>query len=156
MLSAVQIRSAKPALRPYKLADSGGLFLLVQPSGSKLWRYKFRVGGIEGLDSLGVFPEVSLAGARQAHAEARRLVSQGINPVLARKDRRQAFAQPHLEREKGSFFVAAADWAAATEQGLRSATRRQREREIRNDLLPKFKGRQVTSVGLAVPDRAQE
>lgn len=87
MLSAVQIKSAKPKASAYKLADSGGLFLLVQPNGAKLWRYKFRIGGVEGLDALGAFPEVGLAEARLAHLESRRLVSESINPVLARREK---------------------------------------------------------------------
>src|SRR5690606_31427804 len=103
MLTAVQIKAAKPAAKAYKLADSGGLFLLVTPGGQKYWRYKFRIGRVEGLDALGGFPEVSLAQARQAHAESRRLVAEGINPVLARKERKQALAQAYLEREQGSF-----------------------------------------------------
>ena len=118
----------------------------MQPSGAKLWRYKFRLGGVEGLDALGRFPEVTLAQARQAHGESRRLVAQGINPVLARKDRKQALIQANLAREKGSFAAVAADWAAATAHGLRPATLKQREREMRNDLLPKLKARQIKDI----------
>ena len=146
MLTAVKINSAKPAEKAYKLADSGGLFLLVQPSGAKLWRYKFRLGGVEGLDALGSYPEVTLAQARQAHGESRRLVSQGINPVADRKQRKQALFQANLARDKGSFAANAAEWSAATEKGLRPATLKQRERELRNDLLPKFKTRQIGDI----------
>ena len=146
MLTAVQIKSAKPAAKAYKLADSGGLFLLVTPGGQKYWRYKFRIGGVEGLDALGAFPEVSLAEARQAHAESRRCVAQGINPVHARKDRKQALALAYLEREQGSFATVTAEWADATSHGLRPATQRQREREINNDLLPKFHARQIKTI----------
>jgi hypothetical protein len=65
MLATLKIKSAQPSERAYKLTDTSGLFLLVQPSGSKLWRYKFRVNGVEGLQALGAFPEVSLGrGAR--------------------------------------------------------------------------------------------
>lgn len=164
MLTAVQINAAKPAAKAYKLADSGGLYLLVQPSGAKLWRYKFRVGGIEGLDALGSFPEVTLAQARQAHGESRRLVAQGINPVLARKERKQALIQANLEREKGSFAAVAADWSATTARGLRPATLKQRERELRKNLLPKLKARpikdinriEVTALLKAVEKRAPE
>ena len=53
MLSTLQIKSAKPRAQAYKLADAGGLYLLIQPSGSKLWRYKFRIGHVEGLQALG-------------------------------------------------------------------------------------------------------
>lgn len=146
MLTAVKITSAKPAAKAYKLADNGGLYLLVQPKGAKLWRYKFRLGGVEGLDALGSFPEVTLAQARQAHGESRRLVSQGINPVLARKERKQAIIQANLAQEKGSFAAVAADWSDATAHGLRPATLKQREREVRNDLLPKLKARQIKDI----------
>ena len=146
MLTAVKINSAKPAEKAYKLADSGGLYLLVQPSGAKLWRYKFRLGGVEGLDALGSYPEVTLAQARQAHGESRRQVSEGINPVQARKEQKQALIQANLAREKGSFAAVAADWLAATEKGLRPATLKQRERELRNDLLPKLKAHQIKDI----------
>lgn len=88
MLTTVKIKTAKPQERPYKLADSGGLYLLVQPNGSKLWRYKFRINGVEGKRALGAFPEVSLADARGLHAEARLLVAQGTTPCRHSKTRR--------------------------------------------------------------------
>lgn len=56
MLSTLKIKSAKPEMRAFKLADSGGLYVLIQPNGAKLWRYKFRVAGKEGLQALGAFP----------------------------------------------------------------------------------------------------
>ncbi|SJZ94133.1 tyrosine-type recombinase/integrase [Novilysobacter spongiicola] len=146
MLTAVQIKAAKPTAKAYKLSDSHGLYLLVQPKGGKLWRYKFRLGGVEGLDALGRYPEVGLAEARQSHAESRRLVAQGINPVLARRDRKQALIQAQLVRERGSFAAVASDWCAATVHGLRKTTREQREREIRNDLLPKLKSRPIKDI----------
>ena len=129
MLTAVHINAAKPAAKAYKLSDSGGLYLLVQPTGAKLWRYKCRLGGVEGLDALGSYPEVSLAEARKAHSDSRRLVAEGINPVIARRERKQALIQASLAREKGSFEAVAADWSAATAHGLRASTVRQRERD---------------------------
>lgn len=146
MLTAVQINAAKPAAKAYKLSDSGGLYLLVQPTGAKLWRYKFRLGGVEGLDALGGYPEVSLAEARKAHGESRRLVAEGINPVLARRERKRALIQATLVREKGSFEAVAADWSAATAHGLRASTVRQRERELAKDLLPKLRARQIKDI----------
>ena len=164
MLTAVQINAAKPAAKAYKLSDSGGLYLLVQPTGAKLWRYKFRLGGVEGLDALGSYPEVSLAEARKAHSDSRRQVAEGINPVIARRERKQALIQASLAREKGSFEAVAADWSAATAHGLRTSTVRQRERELAKDLLPKLKARQIkditrveiTSLLKAVEKRAPE
>lgn len=146
MLATLQIKSAKPTARAFKLADTGGLFVLVQPNGSKLWRYKFRLNGVEGLQALGAFPEVSLADARHAHAESRKLVAKGIHPVQARRDERESRVQAELHRLKGSFGAVCADWNAATSADLRPATVLQRNREIEKDLTPRFKDRPISKI----------
>ena len=146
MLTTLKIKSAQPSERAYKLADRGGLFLLVQPNGSKLWRYKFRVSGVEGLQALGAFPEVSLADARSEHAEARRLVAKGIHPGQARRREREEQLRAEIHRAKGSFAAVAADWNAATAADLRPATIEQRNREIEKDLMPRFKERAIISI----------
>jgi len=146
MLTTLKIKSAQPSERAYKLADTGGLFLLVQPNGSKLWRYKFRVNGVEGLQALGAFPEVSLADARSEHAEARRLVAKGIHPVQARRQDREEQVRAEIHRAKGSFAAVASDWNAATAADLRPATIEQRNREIEKDLVRRFKDRAITSI----------
>jgi integrase len=146
MLTALKIKTAKPAERAYKIADGGGLFLLVQPNGSKLWRYKFRLQGVEGLQALGAFPQVSLAEARAAHAASRQLVASGINPVQARRSERESKALASMLRDKGSFEALYADWDAATSVGLRAGTVNQRRREVDKDLVPVFRGRSVTSI----------
>ena len=146
MLTALKIKTAKPAERAYKIADGGGLFLLVQPNGSKLWRYKFRLQGVEGLQALGAFPQVSLAEARAAHAASRQLVASGINPVQARRSERESKALARVHRDKGSFEALYADWDAATSVGLRAGTVNQRRREVDKDLVPVFRGRSVTSI----------
>jgi integrase len=79
-LSAVAVRSAKPRAKPYKLADSLGLFLLVQPSGGKLWRLKYRIHGREKKLGIGTYPEVGLAEARKARDKAREQLAAGIDP----------------------------------------------------------------------------
>jgi integrase len=84
-LTDTTIRKAKPKAKPYKLADSGGLFLLVQSSGSKWWRYKYRFGGKEKLLALGSYPEVSLAEARERHLQARKLLASGNDPSEAKR-----------------------------------------------------------------------
>ena len=58
------LRKAKPSPKPRKLSDGGGLHLLVQPSGSKLWRLAYRFGGKQKTLALGVYPAISLADAR--------------------------------------------------------------------------------------------
>jgi len=84
-LTDVSVRKAKSRDKPYKMADSGGLFLLVQPSGSKLWRMKYRVEGKEKKLAIGPYPETSLAAARSARDEARRLLNGGSDPSLERQ-----------------------------------------------------------------------
>ena len=86
-LNDTAIRKAKPKSKPYKLVDGRGLFLLVQPKGGKLWRYKYSFEGKEKLLSIGPYPDVTLATARERHQEARRLLESGIDPMARRKAR---------------------------------------------------------------------
>jgi integrase len=88
MLTVVQIRALKPAERPYKVADSDGLYLLVQPSGALLWRFRYRCCGIERKLSLGSFPDVTLVQARRNRDEAKAELDDGINPVEEKRQRR--------------------------------------------------------------------
>lgn len=118
MLTDTQCRNAKPKARPYKLADSNGLYLEVKPNGAKAWRYRFRLGtgeaAREGLFAVGDYAmapagetpaqaelrrqggRFTLAEAREERIKARALVAQGINPAqqrqLARIQREQARA----------------------------------------------------------------
>lgn len=86
------IRSAKAPDRPRKLADEKGLFLLVSPNGSKLWRLKYRIAGKEKLLALGAFPDVSLKRARDRRDEARKLIADGIDPNAIRKQEKATAA----------------------------------------------------------------
>ncbi len=88
MLTVMQIRSLKPAERPYKVADADGLYLLVQPSGALLWRFRYRCCGIERKLSLGSFPDVSLPQARRKRDEAKAELDDGIDPVEEKRQRR--------------------------------------------------------------------
>lgn len=81
MLTDTKIRQTKPADKPQKLTNSNGLYLLINPNGSKLWRYRFRLGGKETVFAIGAYPTVNLAQARAARDAARELVKQGINPA---------------------------------------------------------------------------
>lgn len=80
-LTDVTIRNAKPRDGEYKMADSGGLYLLVTPAGGKLWRVKFRAAGKEKKLSLGAWPAVSLANARKARDRAKEALAAGIDPA---------------------------------------------------------------------------
>ncbi|RVT93134.1 tyrosine-type recombinase/integrase [Sphingomonas crocodyli] len=84
-LTPLDVRNAKPRAIPYKLADEKGLFLLVQPSGARLWRLKYRFHKVERKLSLGHYPEVSLKEARDRRDDARRMVEGGADPIAVRR-----------------------------------------------------------------------
>lgn len=84
-LTNVKIRSAKPRGKPYKLYDEMGLYVLVQPSGSKLWNFKYRYLGKEKKLSFGAYPGVSLKEARRLRSEARVLLDDGLDPSREKK-----------------------------------------------------------------------
>lgn len=85
MLTDAQVRSAKPSDTPRKLTDSRGLYLHVMPNGGRYWRFNFRFKGKNKTLSLGTYPDVLLAKARERHQEARRLLADGIDPCLEKQ-----------------------------------------------------------------------
>ena len=87
-LSDTRIRNQKATEKPYKLTDSGGPHLEVKPTGAKLWRYRYRIAGKENVFAMGAYPAMTLAEARQAREDARKLVKQGIYPAHQRKAER--------------------------------------------------------------------
>ncbi|KUO54552.1 MAG: integrase [Sphingomonadales bacterium BRH_c3] len=93
-LTDVAIRNARPRARPYKMGDSHGLFLLVQPSGGKLWRLKYRIHGREKKVALGIYPEVGLAEARNRMREAREQLAHGLDPA---REKQRAKLRAQLE-----------------------------------------------------------
>ena len=92
-LTEDQIAKLAPRDRRYKASDGHGLYLLIEPTGKKRWRMGFRLLGQENTVAFGQYPEMSLADARQACANARQLIADGIDPVkLKREHRKQAQA----------------------------------------------------------------
>jgi integrase len=107
-LTDPKIRQAKPADKPYKLFDGGGLFLLVLPSGSKLWRFKYRFGGKEKLLAIGSYDKgVSLKKAREARDQARDQLMEGIDPGALKKKAKYA----EREQAENTFRAVALNWA---------------------------------------------
>lgn len=105
-LTDTAARQAKPAAKPTKLSDGRGMYLLVTPSGSRLWRWKYRFQGKEKLMPLGQYPAVSLARARAACEEARRLLSEGQDPMERRKVEKLA----KLSAADDAFETVARQW----------------------------------------------
>ncbi len=105
-LTALACRNAKPTDKAYKLADGAGMFLLVQPSGARYWRLKYRYAGKEKLLALGVFPETSLAEARQKRDAARKLLDAGEDPANAKRERKRQI----IEKSEQTFERIAREW----------------------------------------------
>jgi integrase len=92
MLTEAKIRSAKPCNRTTKLSDAGGLYLQIQPNGSKLWRASYRYAGKQKTLAVGVYPIVGLKDAREMRDEAKRQLANGIDPSAQRRIDKQVAA----------------------------------------------------------------
>ena len=113
MLTDTKIRQAKAPEKPAKLTDDRGLFLLLAPSGGRWWRFKYHFAGKEKLLSLGTYPDVSLAKAREARDDARRLLASGVDPSAARQQEKREKA----EASANDFETVARDWLENVKPG---------------------------------------
>ncbi len=91
-LNDMQIRRAKPEAKAYTLGDGQGLSLLIEPNGSKSWRFRYRYAGKPKMISLGVYPTITLADARSRRDDARKLVAEGHDPREVREEHKIALA----------------------------------------------------------------
>lgn len=108
MLTVKQIDAAKPADKPYRLADAGGLFLFVPPSGKKVWRLRYRFEGKEKTLVIGPYPEISLTEARAKQSEAKIKLLSGIDPA----EQKQAIKKKEKEADADSFGDIFREWHA--------------------------------------------
>jgi hypothetical protein len=100
--------------KPYKVFDERGLFLLITPSGGRLWRMRYRFAGVERLLTLGAYPGVPLKRAREKREDARRLVADGVDPNA----RRQAEESSRAD----TFEAVAREWFALQSKRLADET----------------------------------
>lgn len=139
------IKVAKPRERAYKLSDGQGLYLEIMPTGSKLWRMKYRHDGKESRISFGAYPAVTLQQARQRRAEAREQLAQGINPTAKRRENQED------RRQAGTTFAALADeWYAYNAPRWAESTRFKARLYLDNDILPTIGTRPLQ--GITRPD----
>ena len=156
MLTDKAIRALKPDEKPYKAADSLGLYLLIQPNGSRLWRFKYRFAGKEKLAALGAYPETGLAEARVRRDELRRLHAGGVDPLAHRR----AADEARVAAAENSFKVVADEWFEKKSPGwvLKHAAKI-RER-LKRDVYPWLGSRPISDViapdVLAVLQRIEE
>jgi len=104
-LTDIKIKNVKPSASQIKLFDGGGLFLLITPTGGKLWRLKYRFGGTEKALTLGTYPQTTLNEARQKRTDAKSLLEKGIDPGAVKKAQKAADTE-----ETETFEVIAREW----------------------------------------------
>ncbi|WP_292931778.1 integrase arm-type DNA-binding domain-containing protein [Noviherbaspirillum sp.] len=142
-LTDVQVKTAKPKDKPYKLFDGGGLYLEVMPTGSKLWRMKFKqANGKEGRLSFGNYPDVSLSAARAKRTEARELKAKDIDPAQARrleKLQRAAAAS-------NTFEAVARQWHANKSEAWKENTAKEALNRLEKDVFPLIGKRPIAEI----------
>ncbi len=141
-LTARQISTAKPQDKPYKLADGGGLYLLVNPNGSRYWRLKYRLAGKEKLLSIGVFPDITLAEAREKRNEAKRLLANGEDP----SEVKQAEKQAKILAVNNSFESLALEWHEHKKPNWSSGYSDDILEYLRKDIFPYIGKRAITEI----------
>ncbi|MCH5049005.1 tyrosine-type recombinase/integrase [Pectobacterium aquaticum] len=144
-LTDAKIRNTKSTNKPIKLADGGGLYLEVRPSGSKLWRYRYRIAGKENVFALGEYPTLSLAEARAEHDKARALVKQAVHPAHQRQLERMASHSANAN----TFEAVAREWIDKKSPDWTPYYLRQVERFFAADVFPTIGKLPIKSVKAA-------
>lgn len=143
MLTVPACKNAKPRDKAYKLADERGLFLLIHPNGSKYWRLKYRTAGKEKLLALGVYPEVSLAEAREKRDDARKLMGRGIDPSQAKKDEKRS----RRIASANSFEAVASEWLAQVKHKWSEGHHIYTERRFKTYVFNEIGGTPIAEIG---------
>ena len=141
-LTDTTIRNAKPGPKPRKLFDERGLFLLVQPSGGKLWRLKYRYEGKEKKLSLGVYPDVPLKMARERRDEARTVLASGSDPAAVKA----AMKDSKLKASANTFGSIANEYVSKIEREGRAAVTIKKTQWLLSLLEPHLGRRPVSEI----------
>lgn len=141
-LTDVAIRKAKPAEKPIRMFDGGGLYLEISPSGGKLWRLKYRIDGKEKRLAIGTYPEISLLDARNRREAARKLLANDSDPADVKRAQKAA----RLDREANSFEVVAREWFAKFEPTWVDSHGDRIIRRFERDIFPWIGGRPMAEV----------
>ncbi len=144
-LTDTAVRNAKPGAKPAKLSDERGLFLIVTPEGGKWWRFRYSFGGKEKLLSLGTYPDVSLAGARDRRDQARKLLADGIDP----SEQRKAAKATRAGLAANTFEVIGREWYAKAMVGKADTTKEKLMRRLEVDVFPWIGARPIADIAPA-------
>jgi integrase len=144
-LTDAKVRTTKPTSKSAKMADGGGLYLEVRPTGAKLWRYRYRIAGKENIFAIGEYPSVSLADARVEHVRARALVAGAVHPSHNRKVERLT----NLVANANTFEAVANEWVAKKSSNWTAYYQRQVSGVLEADVLPHIGKLPIRSVTAA-------
>lgn len=134
--------NAKPKETPYKLSDGEGMYLEIAPNGGKYWRLKYRIHGKEKRLALGIYPEISLADAREKRRDARKLIAAGVDPSEKKQDEKR---QAKLNATN-TFEAIAREWSEHS-KGARSAKHAQGLlRRLEVDMFDEIGHRPITEI----------
>lgn len=142
MIKDTAIRGLKPGKKPYKLFDERGLYLLVTPTGGRLWRFKYRILGKEKTLALGQYPDVPLKAAREKREEARRLVAAGVDPAAERrtaKDRARTATA-------GTFEAIAREWLMKFQPRWTEKTAETKSRRLEMHVFPRIGSKPIREI----------
>ncbi|HBH26620.1 MAG TPA: integrase [Rhodospirillaceae bacterium] len=141
-LTNTQCQNAKPRAKPYKMADGGGLVLLVNPNGARYWRLRYYWLDKEKMLGLGVYPRMSLAQAREKREEAKKLLAQGMDPSAAKK---QAKRDARANAEN-TFEAVAREWHGKKTQIWAPRTGEKILTYLENDVFPHIGARPIAEI----------
>ena len=144
-LKDVQVRNAPLRAKPYKIFDAGGLFLCVQPSGGKWWRYKYRFNGKEKLLAQGAYPDIGLADARELHTQARKTLAAGNDPAEVKKENKRL----SVAKSKNTFEAIAREWHEGRSNAWTEKYAAKVLRSLEIDVFPKLGSRPVAEINAA-------
>ncbi len=144
-LTDTAIKAFKPKEKPYKESDGGGMYLEISPAGGKLWRLKYRFGGKEKRLSFGAYPIVGLKEARERREQAKKLLSQGIDPGEYKKEVKAA-ALAEQKEKANTFEAVALEWYASYAPSLTPKHAAKLLRYLNTILFPAFGGMSVATL----------
>ncbi len=141
-LTDTAIRRAGAKKKPFKMYDSGGLFLLVMPAGGKWWRFKYRFAGKEKLLSLGTYPDISLKEARNRRDQERKKLADKIDPAVNRLAAKAAWAG----QQANSFEVIAREWIEKKSSVWSASNTSKTMRRLEVDVFPWLGNRPIADI----------
>lgn len=141
-LTDLEIRRSKSREKPYTLNDGNGLSLLIEPNGSKGWRFRYRFDGKPKMLSLGTYPTISLNEARQKRDEARKLVAAAINP----SDVRKRDKQERINEISNTFEAIAREWYEKRVDRWSISYSEEMLKTFETDVFPYIGGRPITEI----------